>query len=95
MERDDGDAPYQFVDRGKIKKIYVLEDMVPRLADGRLGIVRVEGKYDVVPGAVAEKIAARDPRSVVLLNNTGDQPPESAEDDAFYAKFQVPDDLNW
>jgi uncharacterized protein YaiL (DUF2058 family) len=92
LDRTGCEVPYQFADRGKIKKIYVADDMVSRLADGRLGVVRLEGKYDVVPAAIAEKVAARDPKSVVLLNN-GES--ETSVEDDFYADFQVPDDLNW
>ncbi len=92
IDRDAGETPYQFVDRGKIKKIYVLETMPSALAAGTLAIIRLDGRYDVVPAAVANRIVDRDPRSVVVLNDGSG----SDQDDAGeYAEHPIPDDLVW
>ena len=57
---------------------------------GRLVIVNANGKFELVPPAIAEKIRQRNPSLVI------DLPEEKApaEDDP-YADFKVPDDLMW
>ena len=77
-----------------MKNIGVTEDLKNQLTLGRLAIVTLlvnsGRRFEIVPAAVAEKIAQRDTESVVHLN----QKVEMEEDDP-YADFQVPDDLTW
>jgi uncharacterized protein YaiL (DUF2058 family) len=92
LDREGGETPYQFADRGKIKKIYVLEDMPQGLAEGRLAVVRLEGRYDIVPASIASRIVERDPRCVIVFN-IGQKDAEPVDDT--YADYPVPDDLTW
>jgi uncharacterized protein len=92
LDRAGAETPYQFVDRGRVKKIFVDSSTPRRLASGDLAVVRLEGRYDVVPAVAAEKIAARDARSVIVFNDK-DEPTPAVDDD--YADFPVPDDLTW
>jgi uncharacterized protein YaiL (DUF2058 family) len=82
---------YNFIDEKKVKRVPVNAVMRDKLSKGSLGIVRHEGRYDVVPRATAERIQERDPRRVVLLNVQNEQP--DADDP--YAAYQIPDDLMW
>lgn len=91
-----GDIGYNFVDAGKIKKIYVTNKLQDELSHGQLAIVRImqgkQAQYELVPSAVATKIAQRDAEAIVLLNEK-DQAVDDADDP--YAAFQIPDDLMW
>jgi uncharacterized protein YaiL (DUF2058 family) len=53
--------------------------------------VKVNDVYDIVPRAVATKIAERDESAIIVAND------QSAEDEADdeYADYKVPDDLMW
>ena len=86
-----GDEPYHFVDGGKVRTLQVTAALRQQLAKGRLDVVKLDGRYDLVPAAVAEKIGGRDPECVVARPQTDAEP---ATDDP-YADYQVPDDLIW
>ncbi|TWI55567.1 hypothetical protein IQ22_01493 [Pseudomonas duriflava] len=87
----ESDDYYNFVDEKKVKRLPVNALMREKLSQGSLGIVRYEGRYEVVPRATAERIQERDPRRVVLLNVQKEEP--DADDP--YASYQIPDDLMW
>ena len=87
------DVPYNFVHNKKIKKIYVPKAQVELLSKGALVIVNNDGNYHLVNREVAEKIRARDPKRIIAAHDS--KPPEPGSDDEFYAKFEVPDDLDW
>jgi uncharacterized protein YaiL (DUF2058 family) len=97
IDRAAGDIPYGFVYRGKVKKIHVDESQRQQLANGKLAIVTFvlnnEGRrFELVPAAVAEKIAARDAEGVIRIGEQGDG--SDGEDDP-YADYKIPDDLTW
>jgi len=87
------DLPYQFVHGKKIKKIYVPPAQREQLISGSLVIVNNDGLYSLVSKDVADKIRARDPKRIITAHE--DKPPEPGSDDEFYARFEVPDDLDW
>jgi len=90
--RVEGDLGYQFVDGSKIRKIFVDEATQNALAKGRLAIVRQGDSYVIVVAPVADKIAQRDPKVVVYINDP--QETQIDEDDP-YKDYQIPDDLMW
>lgn len=94
--REAAEIAYSFVDGKKIRKIYVTEALQKQLVDGRLGIARYQRDgilaFELVPLAIAEKIAERDEKSIILQKLTSD---ESTQDDDPYADYQIPDDLMW
>ena len=63
-----------------------------RIISGELVIVRCEGKHDVLPRDIAERIRAYDARAVIGLQDAASAPP--SEDDP-YKDYVVPDDLKW
>jgi uncharacterized protein YaiL (DUF2058 family) len=91
QSRDGGNVAFNFVDGTRVTKILVTPTHQNHLAGGRLAIVRYGTGYELVPRQVADKIAQRDPAAVLFCN---DAPAAPAADDP-YAKYQIPDDLDW
>ncbi len=97
VDRSQGEIPYSFVYRNKVKKIYIGETEKNLLIEGRLVIAtmvinNVGRRFELVPKDVAEKIRQRDADSVIELDDKEKTDP--AADDP-YADYQVPDDLIW
>ena len=86
-----GDIGFKFVDKGKIKKIYINAGIQKDLNKGFLAIVKSGNSYELVPAVIAEKIAQRDNSYVLLINNEA----EAVDEDDPYADYQIPDDLMW
>ncbi|MCX7514901.1 DUF2058 domain-containing protein [Frateuria sp. STR12] len=90
-----GEIPYRFADGQRITSVLVDERLRSQLASGALVIARHGESYELVPRAVADKIAERDPDLIVLDHGRAGQKPAADDDDAYYQQFQVPDDLIW
>lgn len=76
--------------------MYVTPALRTQLASGALVIARHDDGYELLPRAAAEKIRARDPSTIVLDHAAAPSAPvEASDDEAYYARFQVPDDLIW
>jgi uncharacterized protein len=92
IARPDVEETYNFVDGGKVRRIRADAALRERLTRGDVMLVRCEGRYELVPPAIAEKIRERDVRAVVTL----DAPATASEVvDEAYKDFVVPDDLMW
>ena len=85
------DEHYNFTDGRKIRRVPVDAALRARILSGDLIVVRVEGTYELVPAAVAERIRAFDTSALIPL----DTPRGDAEQDERYKDFEVPDDLIW
>ena len=93
-----GDSEYRFSADGAIRTLLVNDDLRKKLASGALVIARLGERYELLPRAAGDKVRERDPGLVVLDHGqaAGSEPTvASSEDDAYYAQFQVPDDLVW
>jgi uncharacterized protein YaiL (DUF2058 family) len=90
--RPDAEETYNFIDGGKVRRIRADAALRERITRGEVMLVRCEGRYELVPPNIAEKIRERDARAVVAQGQvTG-----SAEVvDEAYKDFVVPDDLMW
>jgi len=86
----EGDATYNFVDGGKIRRIAVDAQLRDRLIRGELAIVHHDARYDLVPAAIAVRIRERDELAIVPVT-----PKASAEEEDAYQQYSVPDDLIW
>ena len=93
IDRSKGDLPYQFADGSKIKNIYVTAKLQDQLAYGVIALVKFADGYELVPKQVAEKIAQRDAK-LILVQNTGSTQTVAEADDP-YADYKIPDDLMW
>ena len=92
VERDNScEITYNFEHNGKIKHIYVNEEMKQKIISGTLGIARIEGGYELVPADIAEKIRQRNEKRLVTFSD--DQEIKDKNDP--YAGYEVPDDLMW
>ena len=85
---------YNFEHRKKVNRIYINTDMKQRIIDGKLGIARIEGRYELIPKLIAERIQQRNEKRVILFDQAEQEESNIDENDP-YAKFQVPDDLMW
>ncbi len=88
---DDCEIVYNFEHRDKVKRIYINEEMKKQLMQGNLGIARIDGRYELVPKTIAEKIQQRNEKRVILFE---DKEPAGDENDP-YADYKIPDDLTW
>jgi uncharacterized protein YaiL (DUF2058 family) len=88
----DSEDRFNFIAGKKLRFILVDAAMREGLNKGTLFIIRYDGRSEVVPAAIAERIRERDERAVVKLN-----PAESApvDENDPYKDFVVPDDLKW
>lgn len=93
-----GDAEYRFTADGAIRSVLVDDDQRRKLSSGALVIARLDDRYALLPRLAADKVRERDAGMIVLDHG---QPADASaasatsEDDAYYAQFQVPDDLVW
>lgn len=85
------DIAYNFEHNKKVQRIYVNEDMRQKIIHGNLGIARIEGRYELVPKTVAEKIQQRNDKRVILFTYEE----EVIDENDPYAEFKIPDDLMW
>jgi hypothetical protein len=87
----EADEYYNFIDRGKVRRMSVDGERRAQIMSGVIVIVRFEGKYDVVPAEIAERIKERDERAVIAFKAEESKPDENDP----YKDFVVPDDLTW
>jgi uncharacterized protein YaiL (DUF2058 family) len=93
-----GEIEYRFTAGGAIRTLFVNDGLRRMLVSGALVIAQVDDRYALLPRLAGDKVRERDAGMIVLDHgkqagaetSTGD-----SEDDAYYAKFQVPDDLVW
>lgn len=88
-----GDVEYNFTDRKVIKKLRVSPAVQQQIVRGQLAIVKLGEGYELVPRVVADKIALRDQKAVVVANTQSAQ--QQADDDDPYKDYVIPDDLMW
>lgn len=85
-----------FTDGTLIKRMYVSTLTQKQISQGKLAVVKLDDGYELVPMPVAEKIAERNPESVVYrADNISEQDVKSSEEDDWYADYEIPDDLSW
>jgi len=93
-----GEVEYRFTAGGAIRTVLVDDAQRKQLTSGALVIARLDDRYELLPRLAGEKVRERDAAMIVLDHGqaSGEAPSSgNAEDDAYYAQFQVPDDLVW
>jgi uncharacterized protein YaiL (DUF2058 family) len=93
-----GESEYRFTADGAIRTLLLNQDLRKKLASGALVIARLDERYELLPRAAADKVRERDATLIVLDHGQApgtEAPTATSEDDAYYAQFQVPDDLIW
>jgi len=71
LEDRDDDQPYNFVSGKRIKKLFLSEKIIKQLTSGQLAIVKLEGKFEIVPAGAAKQIRERTPKTVLVFNEGG------------------------
>lgn len=94
IEWQEGTTPYNFTDKNTVKKIYVDTEIADRLSKGSLGIVKLAGKYEFIPAAIAKEIQDKSKNQIISWHAPKQKAEQGQEDDP-YAEFEVPDDLMW
>jgi hypothetical protein len=89
----DDDIAYNFLHGKRVKRIYVPPAQRDQISNGGLVIVNNDGRYHLLPKAAAEKVSARDPKRIIVAHDGAATQPEP--EDEYYARFKVPDDLDW
>ncbi len=91
LARDEScDIVYNFEHNKKVKRIYVDDEMKQKIIQGKLGTARIEGRYELVPQTIAEKIQQRNAKRIVIF-----EAEEKVGNDDPYAEHKIPDDLVW
>ena len=89
-----GEIVYQFIDAGKIKKIYITQDIYNQIVLGRIAIAKLDEHYPLLPRILADKIAERAPEAIIIRHEKNLASQAVDEEDP-YAAFVIPDDLMW
>jgi uncharacterized protein YaiL (DUF2058 family) len=93
LARDENcEIVYNFEHNRKVRRIHIDAEMKQKIMQGKIGIARIEGRYELVPQAIAEKIRQRNEKRIVIFEKEEDQ--SAAENDP-YSEYQIPDDLTW
>ena len=91
LARDEScEIVYNFEHNKKVRRIYVDAEMKQKVVQGTLGIARIEGRYELVPKSIAEKIKQRNEKRVVIFDVE-----EAVDENDPYADYAIPDDLTW
>jgi uncharacterized protein YaiL (DUF2058 family) len=91
LARDEScEIVYNFEHNKKVKRIYVNAEMKQQIVQGKLGIARIEGRYELVPQSIAKKIQQRNEKRVVIFDDQ-----EVVDENDPYSEHQIPDDLTW
>jgi uncharacterized protein YaiL (DUF2058 family) len=91
----EGEIAYRFTDGDLIRSLLVNETLRAQLAAGTLAIVRHDQGYELLPRGAVEKVRARDASMIVLDHGQSQAGDVAGEDDEYYRRFVVPDDLVW
>ncbi|RYL27122.1 DUF2058 domain-containing protein [Acinetobacter piscicola] len=89
----DGDICYQFIDDGKIKKVYIHQQVYNALVSGSLVIAKENNSYALLPKALADRINEK-MTGFIIVNNAENNQQTTDEEDP-YAAYVIPDDLMW
>ena len=93
--KNEGEIAYRFTDGDRIKEVLVSAAQRAQLAAGELIVVRYEQTFALLPRVAADMIYARDATLIVLDHAQSERSGGDDNDDAYYARFAVPDDLTW
>ncbi|BBP45790.1 hypothetical protein THMIRHAS_11630 [Thiosulfatimonas sediminis] len=88
-----GEMPFNFADGTTVKTLNVNASTHRALVKEQLLIVHFKQSYTLVSAELLDKIEQRDPSIIVRQQSVASK--LSKEDEDYYAKFAIPDDLVW
>jgi len=95
LPRAGADIAFNFQDGNRLRRLYVTGEQQRALVAGRLALVRQDAEVELVPRLLAEKLLAKNPALVVVLNHPETTAQSTGDQDDPYAAYQIPDDLIW
>lgn len=93
IRETDGDVSFQFIDEGKIKKVYIHQQIYNALVSGSLVISKENNSYAFLPKALADRINDKMAGFIIVSHSAENQQTTDEEDP--YAAYVIPDDLMW
>jgi uncharacterized protein YaiL (DUF2058 family) len=93
QQKGKDEIAYNFTIGTKIERIHVSNAVRGHLMAGRLAIVAMGGNFELVPRAIADKIAERAPERVVRVAKS--TAAAALDEDDPYKDFKIPDDFDW
>ena len=94
IKDSDGEISYQFIDEGKIKKVYINQKIYNALVSGSLVIAKNGDSYAYLPKALADRINEK-LEGFILVNHADQNNTETTDEEDPYAAYVIPDDLMW
>lgn len=89
-------SDYRFNDGSAIRSLLVDDAQRRQLASGALVIVRFDDSHAMIPRTAADKVRERVPEWIVLDHaQPSSENTAASDDDEYYSRFVVPDDLIW
>ena len=90
----DGESVYQFIDDGKVKKLYINQQIYNALVAGSLVIAKDHDHYAFLPKALADRINEK-MLGFIIVNNKDTKNDDVTDEEDPYAAYVIPDDLMW
>ncbi|KAA0874198.1 DUF2058 family protein [Nitrincola tapanii] len=88
-----GEVKYNFVYENNVKSLWIDKSLQQQLSRQQLKIVALEGRFYLVPSDIADRILARNPKA--LVQDEAEHKARIAAEEAEYAGYEIPDDLDW
>lgn len=95
VPQDDDGVAFRFTDQNRIKTVYVSDAMREQLIAGRLAIVKLGKRYEIITAEAAHKVGERDATRLIVFNKPAPAADSNKAGDDPYAAYVVPDDLVW
>lgn len=89
----EGPLTYYFADNHKVKTLNVNQKMHQRLVAAEVRIARLDGGYALIPAASADKVELRGVDALIPVPTPSADKLLTKEEQDYYAKYEVPDDL--
>lgn len=93
IAKPESEEHFNFVHDKRVRRIPADAALRSRLADGLVCLVRCDGRYELVPPPIAERIGEREPKALVTLGASEEA--ASVDENDPYKDHVVPDDLMW
>ncbi|MFA5984135.1 MAG: DUF2058 domain-containing protein [Methylococcaceae bacterium] len=93
LAQDFDGLAYHFNVGGKVKTLYVTEQIRDKIISGQVVVVKFAKKFELVEAEVGQKIAMRDQACLVVSHAEAEA--ENSVIEEAYKNYQIPDDLIW
>ncbi|WP_127470698.1 DUF2058 domain-containing protein [Thiomicrorhabdus aquaedulcis] len=97
VTRYEGELQYSFADAQSVKTLQVSTKVRLQLIAGQLRIAKFDEGYVLISEEAAHKVQSRDETVLIALPKDSESELQGVtqEDQEYYARFKIPDDLVW